>query len=214
LEHESHHHHPHHGTGMRWLDITLGVAATIVSLVSLWLGLHSAHSMEKLVAANSFPYVELIRSSSEIAPQPGADRVRGIVEYELVNNGVGPARMEWVELRFKGKPVADITELLDACCKAEKYNYNGLNRRGGIAGALIRPGASLKMFTWTELAHANVDFEALHRQMNEIQWSACYCSVFDECYVRSTDADTDKPEPVKQCIAPKVAFRPRQKGDR
>ena len=59
---------------MRWLDITLGVAATIVSLVSLWLGLHSAHSMEKLVAANSFPYVELIRSSSEIAPQPGADR--------------------------------------------------------------------------------------------------------------------------------------------
>ena len=62
MEHESHHHHHPHGTGMRWLDVTLGVAATIVSLVSLWLGLHSAHSMEKLVASNSFPYVELMRS--------------------------------------------------------------------------------------------------------------------------------------------------------
>jgi hypothetical protein len=48
LEHESHHRHHPHGTGVRWLDIILGVAATSVSLVSLWLGLHSAHSMEKL----------------------------------------------------------------------------------------------------------------------------------------------------------------------
>jgi hypothetical protein len=197
---------------MRWLDITLGVAATIVSLVSLWLGLHSAHSMEKLVAANSYPYLELMQSMSEAAPQPGTDRVRGVVEYEMVNNGVGPARVEWVELRFKGKPVADITELLDACCKAETHNYAGLNRRGGVEGAFVRAGGSLKMFTWAEQNTANADFQALHRQMGDVEWSACYCSVFDECYVRSTE--TSKPEPVKQCVAPKVVFRPRQKGDK
>lgn len=214
MEHESHHHHhPHHGTGMRWLDITLGVAATVVSLVSLWLGLHSAHSMEKLVAANSYPYVELMRSMSSSIPLPGSEHDRDVIEYELINNGVGPARIEWVELRFKGKPVADITGLLDACCKAEQHDYDGLNRRGGIAGALIRPGASVKMFTWTEQARANADFKALHRQMSDIQWSACYCSVFDECYVRSTQADTHKPEEVKQCTAPKVVFQPRQRGD-
>jgi len=212
LEHESHHHHHPHGTGMRWLDITLGVAATVVSLVSLWLGLHSAHSMEKLVAANSYPYVELMRSSSGTTPLPGTNQVRDIVEYELINNGVGPARIEWVEMRFKGKPVENITALLDACCRADKYNYDGLNRRGGIEGALIRPGTSVKMFTWTEQLTPNADFKALHRQMNDIEYSACYCSVFDECYVRTSEGR--KPEPVKQCTAPKVTFRPAQQGDK
>ncbi|MGZ5202835.1 MAG: hypothetical protein ACXWC4_23980 [Telluria sp.] len=197
---------------MRWLDITLGVAATIVSLVSLWLGLHSAHSMEKLVAANSYPYVELMRSMATAAPLPGSDRPARMVSYQLDNNGVGPARIEWVEMRFKDKPVADITELLDACCKAAAYNYDGLNRRGGIEGALVRPGASVVMFSWIEQAVPNPHFEALHRQLDSVDWSACYCSVFDECYVRTSEGR--KPEPVKQCTAPKVAFRPAQRGDK
>jgi hypothetical protein len=55
LEHESHHHHHPHGTGVRWLDATLAVAAAIVSLVSLWLGLHSAHSMEKAGRCQQLP---------------------------------------------------------------------------------------------------------------------------------------------------------------
>jgi hypothetical protein len=212
LEHESHHHHHPHGTGMRWLDITLGVAATIVSVVSLWLGLHSAHSMEKLVAANSYPYLELMRSMSGTTILPGAERVRDVVEYEFVNNGIGPARIEWVEMRFKGKPVANITELVDACCGTGTHDYAGLNRRGGIEGAFVRAGSSLKMFTWSEQAAPNADFQALRRQMNDIEFSACYCSVFDECYVRTSEGR--KPEPVKHCTAPAVTFRPAQKGDK
>jgi hypothetical protein len=168
--------------------------------------------MEKLVAANSYPYLELMQSMSGSTALPGTDHMRDIVEYEFVNNGVGPARIEWVEMRFKGKPVADITDLLDACCRAEKHDYSGLNRRGGIEGAFVRAGASLKMFTWSEQATPNQDFQALHRQMNEIQFSACYCSVFEECYVRSTEGR--KPQPVKQCKAPAVTFRPAQKGDK
>jgi hypothetical protein len=183
-----------------------------VSLVSLWLGLHSAHSMEKLVAANSYPYLELMRSTSGQTLLPGTERVRDVVEYEFANNGVGPARIEWVEFRFKGKPVANISDLLDACCGTGKHEYAGLNRRGGIEGAFVRAGGTLKMFTWSEQATPNADFQALRRQMDDIDFSACYCSVFDECYVRSSQSR--KPEPVKQCTAPKVAFRPAQREDR
>jgi len=211
LEHESHHHHHPHGTGMRWLDITLGVAATIVSLVSLWLGLHSAHSMEKLVAANSYPYVELMRTMSGSRGSE-AERVQHLMGYQMDNNGVGPARIEWVEMRFKDKPVEDITGLLDACCKAPQHDYNGLSRRGDIDGALVRPGASVQMFTWSDKGAPNRDLEALYRQMDDIDWSVCYCSVFDECYVRSSLSR--KPEPVKQCKAPAVKFRPAQRGDK
>jgi hypothetical protein len=207
LEHESHHHHHPHGTGLRWLDISLALAATIVSLVSLWLGLHSAHMMEKLVASNSYPYLELMRSTSSVHTVPGTDQFQAVVEYEMENNGVGPARVEWVEMRFKDKPVRNLPALLDACCAGWKgEETSGMNLRGGIAGALVRPGGAVKLFTWAEPAAPNTTFKALHRQMDDISYSACYCSVFDECYVRSTN--TDKPKPVEHCTAPAVPFRP------
>lgn len=209
LEHESHHHHHPHGTGVRWLDLILAIAATIVSLVSLWLGLHSAHSMEKLVMANSYPYLEL-SSSNAIAPEPGTDRMRANIEFTMINDGVGPARIEWVQLSFKGKPMRDLDELLDACCTDWKTKTANLNMRGTVAGNLVRPGGHLTMFNWPEPATPNPVFTALHRQIRQIEYSACYCSVFEECYVRTSE--DNKPQAVEHCPAPKVEFRPGMKG--
>jgi hypothetical protein len=209
LEHESHHHHHPHKTGVRWLDLGLGLAAGIVSLVSLWLGLHSAHSMEKLVAANSYPYVEVMRSTSLEKDSRDAGGFNRRVKYMFENNGVGPARIEWVEFKFKGAPVRNLKELLEKCCAFASVpgQLSGLDARGGIAGSLIRPGAMVHMFTWEEPKTANPVFDALHKQMDDIAISACYCSVFDECYV-SDNGDDSKPRSVEQCTPPKVSFRP------
>jgi len=35
---------------------------------------------------------------------------------------------------------------------------------------------------------------------------ACYCSVFDECYLRGKDSI--KPQPVEQCTPPAKPFAP------
>jgi hypothetical protein len=205
LEHESHHHHHPHKTGVRWLDLMLGVSAAVVSLVSLWLGLHSAHSMEKLVAANSYPYVEMGRSNRTLERDPATGAYRPTVDYVLTNNGVGPARIEWVRLDFKGKPMASLGALLDACCKLAQYDTNGLNQRGGIAGTLIPQGRDFHIFTWEMPVKPNPTFDALRSQMGDIRVSTCYCSVFDECYERTSNSA--KPKPVEQCTAPAVSFR-------
>lgn len=207
MEHESHHHHHAHKTGIRWLDLGLGLAAGIVSLVSLWLGLHSAHSMEKLVASNSYPYVELMRSTSTEHKEGEVNAFGRRVRYMLENNGVGPARIEWVQFNFKGQPVANLTELLDKCCSAKPSDARGVDSRGGIAGSLIRPGAMVQMFDWPETSEPNPTLVALHKQMDDITWSACYCSVFDDCYVTNSDDDS-KPRSVEQCTPPAKTFRP------
>lgn len=206
MEHESHHHHHPHGTGVRWLDISLGVAAGIVSLVSLWLGLHSAHSMEKLVAANSYPYLELMRNMSSLDTDPATGKSYPRVEYMLVNSGIGPARIEWVQLTYKGKPMANLTELLKACCTVDGKSDLAMNRRGNVVGSLVRPGQMLSMFAADGRAGDNPVFDALHRSMKDISQTACYCSVFDECYLRLKDEA--KPTPVDECTAPGVTFRP------
>ncbi|MFC5478512.1 hypothetical protein [Massilia suwonensis] len=207
MEHESHHHHHPHKTGVRWLDLGLGLAAGIVSLVSLWLGLHSAHSMEKLVASNSYPYVELMRSTSTEYRDGDVMKPARRVRYMLENNGVGPARIEWVQFNFDGKPVGNLTELLQKCCSAEPEEARNLDARGGIAGSLIRPGAMVQMFDWSETATPSPALLALHKQMDKISWSTCYCSVFDDCYVTNSDDDT-KPRAIEQCTLPAKTFRP------
>jgi len=211
LEHEHHAHHHPHGTGTRWLDVTLAVAATIVSLVSLGLAIHSGHAMEKLVAANSYPYLEQWRNMASDKPLPGADRSRKSVEYLFANNGVGPARIEWVQLNFNGKPMKDLTELLQTCCGASTDTASNLNRRGNVRGVLVRPGASVSLFTWDEPNKPNPVFNALHEHMEDISISYCYCSVFDECYVKQ--ASEYQPKSVERCEAPAVMFRPGFRND-
>jgi hypothetical protein len=211
LEHEHHAHHHPHPTGTRWLDATLAVAATVVSLVSLWLGIHSGHQMERLVAANSFPYLEQWRSMSTEKPLPGTDRFRRTVEYTFANNGVGPARIDWVQLTYKGAPMKDLSQLLEACCAGSSHGVNNLNRRGNVVGDLVRPGASLAMFTWNEPDKPNPVFDALHGHMDDIAVSYCYCSVFDECYDKR--ANQHRPTSVERCEAPAVTFRPAFRED-
>jgi hypothetical protein len=161
--------------------------------------------MEKLVAANSYPYLDLMRSTHALTPEGGMKRAK--VEYEIMNNGVGPARIEWVQLFYKDKPVADLRGLGEACCDTQPGDFSGMNSRGGVTNSLIRPGGSLVMFSWSEPATPNPKFAALHQAMKDISYSACYCSVFDECYIRKDD--DSKPQPVEQCTAPGVPFRPR-----
>jgi hypothetical protein len=207
MEHEAHHAHHHaHGTGIRWLDTSMAVCAVVVSLVSLWLGIHSAQSMDRLVAANSFPYLETSRSTNLFENMPGTDRPRGTVEYEFVNNGVGPARIEWVELTFKGNKVRNYDELLEACCSTVERNIQGLNVRGMASGKLVPANQHFKMVSWPQPLDENPNWKALHSQMNDIAVSVCYCSVFNECFVRRPKVS--RPESVEACGANPQMFEP------
>ncbi len=50
------HVHPHH-TGHRWADYVIAGTALLVSVISLWVAVGHGRTMEKLVAVNSWPYV-------------------------------------------------------------------------------------------------------------------------------------------------------------
>jgi len=92
-----HHAHPH-GTGHRWLDLSLAASAMCVSLVSLVVAIHHGRTMERmaeanarLVAANSWPFLGY--STGNVGPDG-----RNKIDLKVVNDGVGPAKIESFEI--------------------------------------------------------------------------------------------------------------------
>lgn len=196
--------HTHHSahTGHRWLDISLALSAFFVSLVSLWLAMHHGQTMEKLVASNSYPNIDV-----EFSNNIGFDQ-RGYV-LALQNTGIGPARIQSVTAQFQGKPVTGLQEMLLACCgldvSPKQLTYFN---SGDIRGALVPAGRRVELFRWPQPAAdepLRAPFDRFGRHRAELELTVCYCSVFDECYVRSDQQI--EPLRVDACPIERSVFR-------
>src|SRR5262249_51728850 len=76
----------------RWLELTVALTALITSISSIVIAIQHGHTMEKLVQANSVPYLE--GGFSDIA----ADDSK-VLSLDLLNRGVGPAHEESLRVR-------------------------------------------------------------------------------------------------------------------
>ena len=195
-------HAPHAAhTGHRWVDILLGLTALLVSGISLFVAVEHGHTMEKLVAANSWPNVTL-DSQFGAGTAPGSTRLA----LDVANSGVGPARIESVELWVGKTPIADVTGLVTAIKAAGgggkfEAQLEGRTIAGSVIGA--RETVTLVALTNADGAHwAQPMVKVAAQQQSRV----CYCSVFDECYVVDTRIKRGHPLRVDACAVPPTAF--------
>jgi hypothetical protein len=200
------HAHTHHRTGFRWLDISLAVSAFCVSLTTLWLTMHNARTMERLVTSNSYPNVDVVFGNQH--DMHDGEGVRHVLYLALENTGIGPARLRSIELSFAGQPVRNLRELLAACCTQEPASSLPRTSYWSVwddRGAMLPAGKSLELFAWPESdAAADPRFPRLEALRGRVGVRVCYCSVFNECYLR--DRAQREPRPVKVCAEPTVAY--------
>ncbi|HEY1527323.1 MAG TPA: hypothetical protein VGH51_13895 [Candidatus Angelobacter sp.] len=201
-ESESGHSH-HHSTGIHWVDLIVASSAIFISIVSLAVSIGHGRVMEqlvkenqKMVAGSTMPF--LTEFGSQFDSVTGQHRLRLI----LKNGGVGPARIEWFEVRYKGVPYSSEDALLHACCLSAlpKGNLNSdALQSSGVSGTMLpqresidfidlRPGTGLDLMN------------ALDAARRDITYNACYCSVLDECW--QTDFSSSHPKRVEECHAP------------
>jgi hypothetical protein len=198
------HTHPAHTTGFRWLDISLALSAFLISLISLAVAIHHGKTMDRLVASNSYPNVD-IDSSNLTDLGDGRGRVP-MLSISLENTGIGPARLRTVELSYAGKPVDTLAALLATCCTSPgdgtlpKLNYE---YSGELAGAMLRAGGERALFRWRGSAD-DPRWARLDKLRERVRVRVCYCSVFDECYLR--DNERSEPEHAASCPVPAVPY--------
>jgi hypothetical protein len=187
-----------HRTAHRWIDISVALCALVVSITSLGIAVHHGRTMTRLVAANSWPILEF--TSGRRDPQ-GQD----IISLSVSNKGVGPAKVETVEVSWEGRPLRTNRELLEACCDLPRTAPAlPQMQSNSLQGTMLRPGEVRSFLVVPRMPESEAVWARLLRARADISVRACYCSVFDECWV--SDLQTLHPESVKRCAAPKVDF--------
>jgi len=188
-----------------WTEYLTSGVAVIVSLVSVWIGIGTEDANQRMVAAASWPFLQLDSGNVD-------DAGKQHIQLSLANAGVGPAKVETFEVLWHGRAYARSQELLNDCCHLKYFPFRvGTDiafagpQSSPPVGHVIRPGET-RLFLGLMLSQANADaWRTFDRvRLKELTIRACYCSVFDECWI--SNLRDLYPKPVKACPAPQRAY--------
>jgi hypothetical protein len=193
---EVEHQHRHH-TGRPWLDLVLGISAVSISFISLFLAIANGRAMERLVQSNSWPFVQM--GTSNVDPD-GAPHVR----FDIANKGVGPARIETLEVTYNGTPINKPRALLDSMLGRVTAPSHPHIILSSVVRNVLAAKEHITFFDVKPEDLSAEDYAAIDVGLQKLEFLACYCSVFDECWM--TDSRKRQPEKVKQCPASQNAF--------
>lgn len=179
-----------------WLESSVGACAILISAVSLYVAINANRTQERMLAASVWPSLLFATSNASTEGEPQ-------ISFDLLNRGIGPARMRWAELRYAGAPVRDVGDLLARCCGTKLRETEGQRYpvvTSGVQNRVIGIGEAIPMLRMPRVEATARAWEALDRERHRIELHACYCSVLDDCWLY--DSNRADPEPVAQCPAP------------
>ena len=169
-------------SGPTLLETALAIAVLGVALAAILMSWRMGQAMDAMVAQN----VAATRAATTpLLRMVTADRTpagEGELSYALVNDGLGPARLEWFELRYQGRALASHWALI------EKFGYrpSGGVTTAPVAGTMLRPGERRAFFRWAEPADGDpikLSWNKLDEIRGTLEAEACYCSIAGECWV-------------------------------
>lgn len=177
-----------------WLDPFLALIAVAVSAISLWVAIGTEQANRRMVAAASWPLL-----------QADTSNLNSTITMSVQNGGVGPAKLKTFELFWNGKAYPGAHDLLAACCGYQvPASGDTTLTTGGVSGIVIRAGES-HIFLALPRREDNADaWQRLDRIRRTLKFRACYCSVFDECWI-ATLKDLE-PKRVDKCPSVPVTY--------
>jgi hypothetical protein len=196
---EIEHQHPHH-TGRPWVDLVLGICAVSISFISLFLAIANGKAMDRLVQANSWPFVQITYSNVNPDGTPH-------IHLDIANKGVGPALIESLAVEYRGVPVRDPRAMLNAILKRTTAPPHPRIISSSVVHSVLAAKELISFVEFSPQEFSAEDYATIGAGVQALRFVACYCSVFDECWVVDTqDARKIRPPKVKECPSSQNAF--------
>ena len=182
------------------LDLAVPVSALLISVISLIIGIHHGRTMQemaqanaRLVQANSWPLLQYTTGNANDKGEPE-------ITLKVENAGVGPAKLISLEI-FQGerriRTPRDLIAALDAVGPRPDVST------GSPIPLVMRAGTDT-LIVGMKRAGNEAAWDKLNSERFRLRFRACYCSVFDECWV--SDLSTVSPQPVEHCAVTRDTF--------
>lgn len=113
------------------------------------------------------------------------------------NVGVGPAHVRDFHVTVDGKPQATWGDAMRALLRSDEEIVYG---QSTILGTIVPAQRNVQLFMYVNQPNA----ARLYREMDRMTYTACFCSVFDECW--RTSSKSTRAESVEACIASRDSF--------
>ncbi len=163
-------------TGRFWFDLLAATSAIFISVVSLMVAFRGEETQRGLLAANSWPFVQL-----------SEDQLVDEARLDVENAGVGPAKIMSFEIFYHGTPVDTMGDLLSRCCGIKRAAPNtpighipGLGY-GQVYDNVLRPGEHLLAIRLNKSSSPEL-LAKFKAAMPDMTYLSCYCSVLQECW--------------------------------
>lgn len=160
-------------------EMLVGISAVIIGVCALGVSLYETSLMREEQRAAVMPLLELSRSYNLHTDDSSAEKSRLWLQAE--NVGIGPARVEDFRVTVDGNPQptwgAAMRELIG---HASPISYG----QSTIIGRTVPPERSVTMM---DLNDSELT-ESILIEFDRLDFQACFCSIFDECWTTSYSA--------------------------
>ena len=187
-----------------WTEYSLALATILIAGISLWVAVDTEYTNRALVAEASWPFLAIDYSNRDAEGRPD-------FSLNIENSGIGPARIETLEVFWKGKPYRSALNLLKGCSEDNPHQAGSRPGRpvGQLitttsAGRVLRAGQILTFIRYVLTPDNAATWRAVNSQKDNISYRVCYCSVFNECWL--SDGKNLNPPRTAVCPRPRVPY--------
>lgn len=173
-------------------EILIAFGLLLISVVSVYVAYSANRTQERILAASVWP--SLTFGTSDLSPD-GAPQL----SLDLLNRGVGPAKVRWAEVLYGGEPVSGPRSLLAACCgvDADAAGLTVINT--AIQRRVVGAGEWIQFLRIQPADASAPAYEALGASIDGVRVRLCYCSVLEQCWLLRSELP--EPVPVRACPA-------------
>lgn len=155
-------------------EMLVGISAVVIGLCALGVSMYETSLMREEQRAAVMPILELGRSYNVSSTDPSKNRFALLAQ----NVGIGPARVLDFKVMVDGKPQLTWDATTRALTGSDKRISHSMSV---INGRTIPPDKTVRIF---ELKDMNF-LEGVLDEVGRLEFEACYCSIFNECWTTS-----------------------------
>ena len=180
--------------GYHPLDLVIAGSAIMISCISLYIAIQQTETMQKTLAASSWPLLQIRTSNAETT---GAE----VIAFTIQNVGVGPAIVKNFYSEYDGKRTSVPNRIIDNCCGkisvVEGKFEVGNPQSNFVANTVIRAGDDLQFLRLPRAPKNDAIWQRLDKARFKMKYFACYCSILGACW--ESDLTGIDPKEVRQC---------------